>query len=51
MNIPVIVHLLAIVCFYYAELSERGNEWANRAGKKCLFAACSPALLYNSICI
>ena len=34
-----IVHLLAIVCFYQAELSESGSEWADRAGKKRLFAA------------
>ena len=33
-----IVHLLAIVCFYQAELSESGNEWADLAGKKRLFA-------------
>ena len=32
-----IVHLLAIVCFYQAELSESGNEWANQTGKKRLF--------------
>ena len=34
-----IVHLLAIVCFYQAEFTERGNEWADRAGKRRLFAA------------
>ena len=40
-----IVHLLAIVCFYQAELSESGNEWADRAGKKRLFAAMQPCTI------
>ena len=40
-----IVHLLPIVCFYQAELSESGNEWADRAGNKRLFAAVQPCTI------
>ena len=40
-----IVHLLAVVCFYQAEMSESGNEWANRAGKNRLFAAMQPCTI------
>ena len=45
LNPGTIVHLLAIVCFYQAELSESGNEWADRAGKKRLFAAMQPYII------
>ena len=43
-----IIHLLAVVCFYEAELSESDNEWADQAGKKVSFC-CHAALHYYTI--